>query len=90
MAGDLGDRRILLRVTGLSTKAKSAAIDLPFVNRKFAMNIGLKFSTPEEYFLGEPVAEYVLDHFDPRSALKLMNGTLLFAATRLRFHIHFL
>lgn len=39
--------------------------DFSASDRMFAINIGLKFYTPEEYFLKEPVAEYTSFKFQP-------------------------
>ena len=36
-------------------------------DRKFAINIGMPFKTPEEFFLGNPPAPFTLDGFDPKS-----------------------
>src|SRR5271170_2886118 len=33
--------------------------------RKFAMNLKIPFFTPEEYFLGDPPAKYIIGAFNP-------------------------
>ena len=38
-------------------------------DRKFALNIGLKFLTPEEFFLGEPEVAYLSEDFDPKKTI---------------------
>lgn len=39
-------------------------------DRLFAANLGLKFYTPEEFFLGKKPVEYVLPEFDPKLLFK--------------------
>ncbi|KAL2715400.1 uncharacterized protein V1478_015098 [Vespula squamosa] len=40
------------------------------VDRLMALNIGLRFQTPEEHFLGHKTVPYVLPTFDPKALLK--------------------
>lgn len=39
--------------------------DFSDTDRKFALNIGIKFITPEEFYYNEPKAEFQLSGFDP-------------------------
>jgi len=47
--------------------------DFANTDRKFAGNVGVKFQTPEEFFLGEPAADFKDDSFDTSSLP--INGT---------------
>ncbi|KAK3258288.1 hypothetical protein CYMTET_32661, partial [Cymbomonas tetramitiformis] len=49
--------------------------DSSCVDRKFALNAGVGFHTPEEYFLQQPIAPFDLG-FDPASLLKLPDTAL--------------
>ncbi|XP_005090552.1 bifunctional polynucleotide phosphatase/kinase [Aplysia californica] len=40
--------------------------DFSLSDRLFAINVGLKFHTPEEFFLGQKEAPYTMPVFDPR------------------------
>jgi bifunctional polynucleotide phosphatase/kinase len=50
------------RITGWSKGKKK---DFSDSDRKFALNLKIPFFTPEEYFLGEQSAKFVLSGFDP-------------------------
>lgn len=52
------------RQAGWAPKRKK---DFSCSDRKFALNSGVQFYTPEEYFLDEPTADFVLGGFDPSS-----------------------
>eukprot|EP00118_Oscarella_pearsei_P004096 m.17042 g.17042 ORF g.17042 m.17042 type:complete len:581 (+) comp27275_c0_seq3:32-1774(+) len=43
--------------------------DFACSDRQFAINVGIKFFTPEEYFLGKRKAPFNLGPFDPRQCL---------------------
>jgi bifunctional polynucleotide phosphatase/kinase len=45
--------------------------DFSCSDRKFALNIGVDFFTPEEYFLGYRKASFSLGPFDPRRAVNI-------------------
>ncbi|XP_065562164.1 uncharacterized protein F21D5.5-like isoform X2 [Artemia franciscana] len=46
--------------------------DHSIADRLFALNVGLKFYTPEEYFLGQKSVQYKMPEFDPRSVRSTM------------------
>ena len=59
-----------------------------FLCMQFALNIGLKFHTPEEFFLGHKPAPFKLPDFDPVSATLSLQDALFplsFPASRLLF-----
>lgn len=43
--------------------------DFACSDRLFAINIGLKFHTPEEFFLSQPPVKYTMPAFDPRNII---------------------
>ncbi|KAI0067096.1 PNK3P-domain-containing protein [Artomyces pyxidatus] len=47
--------------------AAGRAADFASTDRKFALNVGIQFYTPEEYFLDIPPAPYTLPGFHPSS-----------------------
>lgn len=51
--------------------------DFSKTDRLFALNIGLKFYTPEEYFLKESEADYSMPEFDPRNLPTLTYPTII-------------
>ncbi|KAL1925046.1 uncharacterized protein VTP21DRAFT_4700 [Calcarisporiella thermophila] len=56
---------------------KGAPEDHACVDRKFADNIGISFSTPEEYFLDEPMAAFSWGDFDPRVEMEELSSAAL-------------
>lgn len=46
-------------------------------NRSFAFNIGVKFETPEEFFLQESPAKFVWGGVDPKTLAQSIFGDLL-------------
>jgi len=55
---------------GRQKKAADGKKDFACSDRLFALNLGLKFMTPEQFFLGRKQEEdYKMPEFDPRSAL---------------------
>lgn len=48
--------------------------DFSSADRMFAANVGVQFHTPEEFFLGEPEAEFEWKSFDPRAYLESISG----------------
>jgi bifunctional polynucleotide phosphatase/kinase len=55
----------------LGRRADHASTD-----RKFAINVGLRFFTPEQFFLGEAEVEYPKDPFDPQRILQVVSAPL--------------
>lgn len=49
--------------------------DFASTDRKFAINIGIKFYTPEEFFLGEAPAIFDLGPFDPKGLLEVSSAS---------------
>jgi bifunctional polynucleotide phosphatase/kinase len=54
------------RIDGWKTGMKK---DFSDTDRKFALNLGIKFQTPEELFLGESPGKHEFHGFDPHSSL---------------------
>jgi len=58
------------RPSRISADGKQIKKDHSCCDRLFAMNVGLKFYTPEEYFLKEPTDElYELSVFNPNDVM---------------------
>lgn len=72
--GDAGGR-ISAGTYKLKMYPSSRKGDFSDVDRKFALNIGIEYLTPEEFYLGESSKEsrYVLSGFDPEKFLEEMN-----------------
>eukprot|EP00300_Choanocystis_sp_HF-7_P015246 c18987_g1_i5.p1 GENE.c18987_g1_i5~~c18987_g1_i5.p1 ORF type:complete len:432 (+),score=108.96 c18987_g1_i5:42-1298(+) len=61
------------RIAGWAAGRKK---DFSCSDRKFAVNIGLGFKTPEELFLGdEPTDQFMWDGIDPRNLVKVAEQT---------------
>jgi bifunctional polynucleotide phosphatase/kinase len=65
----LVELKIMPILTGISK------IIFKLMYRKFAMNLKIPFFTPEEYFLGDPPATFILGAFNPLDYIP--NQTLL-------------
>lgn len=61
--GRLATKKIILMLIGIYKHYQ--------FYRKFALNLKIDFHTPEEYFLNEPKAEFLLIGFNPLGYLKL-------------------
>lgn len=57
------------RPTRIGTDGKQIKKDHSVCDRSFAMNIGLKFYTPEEYFLKVRTEEFKLPLFNPKDVM---------------------
>lgn len=58
----------------LSNPLLGAPKDFSCSDRTFAHNVGVKFQTPEEFFLGESPAKFEWDSVDPAALLKNFQG----------------
>jgi len=57
--GDAGGRTAQLKNS--ATGAAASAKDFSCSDRNFAYNVGIKYQTPEEFFLGEPARNFMRD-----------------------------
>lgn len=60
----------------LATTIPQRKKDFSDTDKKLALNLGLKFFTPEEFFLAQPQQAYTLNGFDAKAYLEAMKGEL--------------